>query len=90
MNTNQDSLDDLLSEEEKIILGESTRRLVHLLGKDLAFRRKNVKVRGVKESSMIQAVALGGLYLRLLELYPSEAQELVKSSAEKLAALIGR
>lgn len=83
------TLDDL-SEAEQIITGECVKSTVSVLLRHLKVRRQNVSVRGIDENSILQAVALGGLYHRLRELYPPETQEKIELLAQQLSATIGR
>lgn len=70
-----------------VIIGECANAVLRLL----ASRRRMVVVRKtLRETAYFQAIALGGLWLRTLELYPPEVRAEIERHSRDLAALIGR
>lgn len=74
-----------LDEIDEIFIGECIKKIASVLNA----RRRLVKVRGVKETSLTQAIALGAMFYRLRDLYPKEAMEIIEREAQRIAPMIG-
>jgi len=74
-----------LTEIDEIFIGECIKKIASVLNS----RRRLVKVRGVKETSFTQAIALGAMFYRLRDLYPPEAMEIIEREAKRIAPMIG-
>lgn len=75
-----------MTEAEEIIVGECIKEMA----RRLTSRRKLVKVRGIPENSLYEAIALGAMFKRFRELYPPEAQEVIDRESTRIATLIGK